>query len=554
METKGLFHVCEPSFIFGEWRIGLLDVGASCLGDIAGHNRQMAAPSVFQFRQFCLLPERGCGNILPAVLSAVGSASSIADKGGKETKKTGFARVTIIALVAFLISGCGTGRPTATPIVTPTRTAAPYVHIVEAGETLDYIAVRMGCTGDEIVLANDLDDPYSIAVGQRLVIPSVTLPSGPDKLLLPDSEFVYGPAYLDFDVGAFCATRSGYLNSYEELVDGEVLGGPEVVELIARRYSVGPRVLLAIVEFKSGWVDDPAPAGMGLGFPLGLTGESQSTLLYELVWAADRLNCGYYDWKGRGRQVIRLADGSSAQYDPRLNAATAAVQYLLAHDASWDQWQTTCGDGPDSFIATYQRLFGDPFARSLDPVVPPDLEMPELRLPWERGQTWYLTSGPHGAWNNGSAWAALDFVPPGGHLGCQVAEDWVVAAAPGLVVRSENGVVMQDLDGDGREETGWNLFYLHVATEGRVPVGTWLEQGDRLGHPSCEGGFSTATHLHLARKYNGEWIAADGPWPMILSGWRAHAVDAYEGTMTKGGLVRTACECWEDDYNGLTAE
>jgi LasA protease len=439
------------------------------------------------------------------------------------------------------------------PIVPPppTPTPAPYVHVVQAGENLGYIAYNLGCTVEDIIQANDLADPNSIEVGQRLVIPTLTLRTGPDKLLLPDSEFVYGPAHLDFDMGAFCASRPGYLKSYQEIVDGQLLSGPEIVERVAQRYSVGPRLLLAMLEFKSGWVDNPTP--MALEYPLGRTQEWQSGLLYQLAWAADQLNWGYYDWKGRGRRVIRLADWSRAQYDPGLNAATAAVQYFMAHDATWDQWQTFCDDSPDSFIATYRRLFGDPFARPLDPVVPPDLEMPELRLPWESGQTWYLTSGPHGGWNNGSAWAALDFAPPG-KIGCWTAEEWVVAAASGLVVRSEKGIVMQDLDRDGHEETGWNLLYMHVATEGRVPVGTMLEQGDRVGHPSCEAGLSTASHVHLARKYNGEWIPADGPLPMILSGWQAHAIDAYEGTLTKGDLVRTACECREDEYNGITAE
>ncbi len=73
-----------------------------------------------------------------------------------------------------------------------------------------------------------------------------------------------------------------------------------------------------------------------------------------------------------------------------------------------------------------------------------------------------------------------------------------------------------DLDGDGNEETGWVIVYLHIATEGRVPVGTWLAQGDKIGHPSCEGGKSTGSHLHIVRKYNGEWVPADGP-PMPLS-------------------------------------
>jgi LasA protease len=465
-----------------------------------------------------------------------------------------------LVLVLLLAIACGIppSRPLRTPMPTdtplPTPTPAPYVHIVEAGETLDYIASSVGCSAEDIILANNVDNPASLHIGQRLALPSLTLPSGPDEVLLPDSEFVHGPAYLDFDVEAFCATRPGYLGRYEEVVNGEVLSGPEIVETIARRYSVGPRVLLAMLEFKGGWVDDPAPTGIALEYPLGRTEAVQSGLLYQLAWAADQLNWGYYDWKGRGRQVLHLADGRNAQYAAGLNAATGGVQYFLAHNATWEEWLTWCGDGPNSFIATYRRLFGDPFARSLGPVVPPDLEMTELRLPWERGQTWYLTSGPHGAWNNGSAWAALDFAPPGGHLGCEMAEEWVVAAGPGLVVRSAEGAVIQDFDGDGHEETGWNLFYLHVATQGRVPVGTWLERGERVGHPSCEGGFSTATHLHVARKYDGEWIPADGSLPMILSGWRARAADAYEGSMTKGEQVRTACECWEDDYNGLTAE
>jgi murein DD-endopeptidase MepM/ murein hydrolase activator NlpD len=85
---------------------------------------------------------------------------------------------------------------------------------------------------------------------------------------------------------------------------------------------------------------------------------------------------------------------------------------------------------------------------------------------------------------------------------------WVLAAAPGIVVRTGKGIVIVDMDGDGLEETGWSLMYLHIATNEKVPVGTVLERGSRIGHPSCEGGSATGTHVHLARKYNGEWINA----------------------------------------------
>ena len=438
-----------------------------------------------------------------------------------------------------------------TPV--PTPTPAPYVHFVEAGETLDYIAARYECSSDDIILVNSLEDPNALHVGQRLALPSLDLPLGPSTPLLPDSEFVYGPSDLGFDVEAFCGTRPGYLNSYEEQVGGDILTGPQIVQLLAQRYSVSPRLLLAMIEFQSGWLDNPNPGGWALEHPLGATEEGQMTLLYQLAWAADQMNKGYYDWKGRGRQIIDLLEGKHTQYDPSINAGTAAVQFFLAYSATSEEWQTICGDGPDSFLATYRGLFGDPFEGDPGPSVPSGLMQPDLRLPWETGHTWYLTGGPHGAWNEGSGWAALDFITPE-ELGCQMSAQWTVAAAAGLVVRSDEGVVVIDVDGDGHEETGWNLFYMHVAAEDRVPAGTRVDQGQRIGHPSCEGGYSTATHLHFARKYNGEWIPADGSCPLVLSGWRAHGSESYEGTMTNGDFVRTACECREDEINGLTAE
>jgi len=208
------------------------------------------------------------------------------------------------------------------------------------------------------------------------------------------------------------------------------------------------------------------------------------------------------------------------------------------------------------FLATYEHLFGNPFAYTVDPLVPSDLVQPEMRLPWESGRIWYFTGGPHGGWGNGSGRAALDFVPGDKLLGCVPSPEWVTAAAPGLVLRSENGEVLVDLDGDGFEQSGWVLLYLHIYTEGRVEPGIHLQRGQRIGRPSCEGGFSEATHLHFARRYNGEWIpAGSGPVPMVLSGWTAHEdVMPYDGTLTGGDEVRTAYECWDDDLNGLVSD
>jgi len=134
--------------------------------------------------------------------------------------------------------------------------------------------------------------------------------------------------------------------------------------------------------------------------------------------------------------------------------------------------------------------------------------------------------------------AALDFAPPADAPGCLPNSTWITAASAGFVVRSDNGTVVVDMDGDGNEETGWNIVYLHVGTTHRVKLGTWVEKGERIGHPSCEGGISTGTHLHLARKYNGEWIPADGPLAFKLSGWTAKAASVpYQGWLINGAEI-----------------
>jgi hypothetical protein len=102
-------------------------------------------------------------------------------------------------------------------------------------------------------------------------------------------------------------------------------------------------------------------------------------------------------------------------------------------------------------------------------------------------------------------------------------------------------VVVIDLDGDGFEQTGWTLVYLHVADHERTPAGVWVNTDDPLGHPSCERGNSTGTHVHMARKYNGEWLDADGPLPFVLSGWLVQkGARNYEGYLIQGNERITA--------------
>ena len=107
--------------------------------------------------------------------------------------------------------------------------------------------------------------------------------------------------------------------------------------------------------------------------------------------------------------------------------------------------------------------------------------------------------------------------------------------ADGVIDRVADGIAVLDLDGDGDERTGWVVFYLHIAEKDRIAVGTVVEQGDPIGHPSCEGGTATGTHVHIARKYNGEWIPAVGMIPFSLEGWTPiEGSTAYQGKLVRG--------------------
>jgi hypothetical protein len=128
--------------------------------------------------------------------------------------------------------------------------------------------------------------------------------------------------------------------------------------------------------------------------------------------------------------------------------------------------------------------------------------------------------------------------------GCVPTDAFATAVAPGVVSRSEAAAVVLDLDGDGDERTGWVVFYFHMETKDRVAVGKVLQTGDLIGHPSCEGGRTTGTHVHIARKFNGEWIPADSIIPFNLAGWVAHnGPFEYQGTLTKAGHTIDACTC-----------
>jgi len=115
---------------------------------------------------------------------------------------------------------------------------------------------------------------------------------------------VYGPAYVGFDVEAFVRSQKGYSRVTPKRWTNN-LTGAQIVQLVADRYSVGPRVLLALLEYQGHWLSDQHPIG-SLSCSRWLWRSELQRARQAIGSRADFLNDGYYGYKGRGYTTVRF--------------------------------------------------------------------------------------------------------------------------------------------------------------------------------------------------------------------------------------------------------
>jgi LasA protease len=453
--------------------------------------------------------------------------------------------------------------PTLDPIQQAGSTSLATEHVVAAGETLSIIAAKYNVTIEMLMAANAITNPDILSIGQILQLPDVPVQQSPAFKMIPDSRVVRAPGSRNFDTAGFIALQPGYIRQAADMVTTRTANGTgidtlltaaQVIDRVAMEYSVDPRLLLVLLEFRAGWLSNAQPLEALLTHPLVSRENSadfdRTGLYKQLSWAANEINRGYYGWKTRGLDVLSLPDGTRLMFAPGLNAGTIGMQYFLALYSATSAWQYAVS--ADGFYHVYYSYFGDPFQNAVEPLVPVALEQPPLTLPFASGEVWYYTGGPHGGWGAGSAWSSVDFAPPDNietvTSSCYTSEYLVRAVAPGLIARSGDGTVILDLDGDGDETTGWTILYLHL--DNLIPPNVRVNAGDVVGQAACAGGFSSATHMHIARRFNGEWLPADCQQclpgherpPFVMSGWQVIGIpnQEYQGYMQQGSTYLTA--------------
>jgi LasA protease len=474
-------------------------------------------------------------------------------------------RQTLTALAPTLQSGA-TLPPLATdisgtPVFTGLQTATPpgwtgatpsppildedgltFTYFSQSGDTLQALAGRFGVDSGQITSSQGLPPEALIPPGWSLRIPNTLGDTPYPSAVLPDNEVIYSLTAADFRLEEFVDAARGYFSTYGEEIDGQWLSGADLLERVAQESSINPRLLLAFLEFRSGWVFGQPADPSRLEYPIGFYVPGYRGLYNELLLTATQLGLAYYGWRAGTLTSLTFPDGRVVRLDPGLNAGSVALQALFSKFYRENEWVEALY-GEDGFSQLYPLLFPDPWERAAaaGPIFPPDLAQPSLELPFLPGERWSFTGGPHLTWNAGSPRGALDFSPVTGQPPCAPSTAWATASAAGVVTRSADNLVAIDLDGDGFEGTGWVLLYLHLTGYEEIPAGSRVELDAPLGHPSCERGKSTGTHVHLARKYNGEWLPAGGPLPFVLSGWLVQEGSrSYEGLLIKGDQIVSA--------------
>jgi LasA protease len=471
--------------------------------------------------------------------------------------------MVFIILITFLGSACqpaqksginfidSTETPTAAPPETRYTPRPQYQpgqivdYIAQTGDSLPALASHFNTTEKEIRRENPAipNEATTLPPGFPMKIPIYYLPLwGNSFQIIPDSFFIDGPNQIGFSAKDFVNSQPGWFKNYSDNAAGELETGGDLVDHLARNFSISPRLLLALIEYQTGALtktempkpeDDP--------YLLGYKNPMYQGLYAQLLWATNVLNNGYYGWRAGTLTIFEQKEKTLERPDPWQNAASVSLHYYFSQILSRGDYDKAISD--QGFIKTYKSLFGDPWA-NVNNHIPGSLHQPPVQFPFEPGKVWAYTGGPHAGWGDGQPYAAIDFAPPSVQSGCAPSTEWVTAVADGIVTRSDNYRINLDLDGDGDEHTGWVLFYLHLSGVGMPPVGTRLKAGDRMGHPSCEGGEATGTHVHIARKYNGEWMLAGGSVPFRLEKWVVHSSgEAYQGTMTNNVGVVKACVC-----------
>ena len=208
---------------------------------------------------------------------------------------------------------------------------APILYYAQSGDSIGVLAVRFGVETGEITSTATLPEEGFIPEGQLLLIPNRLEQTSSNLKLFPDSEVVNSPSSIDFDTKSFVDQAGGYLAGYSEAVYAfDVMSGADIIDKVAREFAIHPRLLLALLEYQSGWVYGDRPDNeFDQYYPLGIKLDAVG-LYHQLVQAAGVIESGYYGWREGTVVTAEFQDGWKLRLAAELNCGSVGLMQFFA--------------------------------------------------------------------------------------------------------------------------------------------------------------------------------------------------------------------------------
>ncbi len=254
--------------------------------------------------------------------------------------------------------------PTDTPL--PTETAAPDRHADSSQHRLSYksslpiprlsrscitpragtaspaVAARFNVQVEEITSPKNLPAIGLVDAGTLLIIPDrILVEKTPNTQIIPDSEVIFSASATTFDLAGFITDAGGFLAGYRQWITSTGwTTSTDVINGLTRNNSVNPRLLLALLEYESGWVYGTPIDMFREKYPMGYQIQDDDQGLYkQLQWAVNQLFEGYYGWRMGTLTELTFPDGETLRLAPDLNAGTVALQYFFSRQRNRAEWE-----------------------------------------------------------------------------------------------------------------------------------------------------------------------------------------------------------------------
>lgn len=392
--------------------------------------------------------------------------------------------------------------------------------------------------------------PAPTSVGELFIFPGSGATGSP-ALLLDDGRLFYEPGWGTLEVQHFLETRPGTLAARRIWVGDQEVSVAHVVAGKGLLYGINPKVVLALLQWESGLVDDPTPTPSTLDWAMGYRNDQYLGLEAQIDWAVRELFRATRDYPG-ARNLI-LSDGRTVAVPPGCNMGSYAVLRVAALTGDEVTLSRLQGSGPESFVRVYLDLFGEdarlPWKEQPRLAGRPFLTQPyagtfEVTALFDHHYP-FLNEDGHMVTHLGDEAPTL---PYDGHDGWDYALDAgtpVLAAADGVVAWAGNsndgcssiarGVILDH--GNHYQTIYWHLSRVDVS------AGQTVARGDVLGLAGASG-CADGPHLHfgvhfLGRETDPEGWCGAGPDP-----WAQHPAGMVSQALWTDRF--TACR-WASD-------